>query len=575
MEHSHSYTYGATPARPPATGPRHRATSGLVPTQSLFNNVEVFTPAEYIGKLSKDNLDESTPPFATAKKPRVEVSPDQRHLRAANLRATTYVTPVTPSTSVSTQYTPSSLTSSADMSRQSSVTSASNASVTGALEMLRFGSFSTASTSDFHFTVDDLDGSVLSSSTEKPATNNVSPIAFDDGNDTMLFSSMGLGSSCPNFSFVEPNYSQNLFAVENQWNTLDTHLPQAPTPDMLRSASQQSISSTSSAETKASERRRKHIANAKQTIAPKSLPGGPKSSNALGVENNVRQLKPQEPGVRRKEAIAKTPYVRPSHPKLQCNLCNKFPKGFRGEHELRRHKDRAHAQRRKVWICVEPAVKTNWWPSRPLGICKQCKQTKQYPMDYNAVAHLRRVHFSPCKRGRKPRGEERESRAGKAGGDWPPIDWLKANGWLVEIEVSHAANDEEAHGTAGRALANGHDDDADDADDDSDELDFVPDIFQMNEMALDQHEEHLAAEVLGFGHVGGVYMPDNVTDFAVGYPTPIDGCVPDTQWQGGMGAAMEHTLSAPAAFHHLGGHYDGIFAPHWDDSVRGTVQGQE
>lgn len=110
--------------------------------------------------------------------------------------------------------------------------------------------------------------------------------------------------------------------------------------------------------------------------------------------------------------------------------------GFRGEHELRRHWDREHAQSRKVWICLQPEAQTDWWPAKPLGICKQCKQQKQYNVYYNAAAHLRRAHFCPRKRGRKAKGEERESRAGKAGGDWPSIDWLKANGWLKEIEVS-------------------------------------------------------------------------------------------------------------------------------------------
>lgn len=89
-----------------------------------------------------------------------------------------------------------------------------------------------------------------------------------------------------------------------------------------------------------------------------------------------------------------------------------------------------------MWICLEPTTRTEWWPAKPLGICKQCKQQKQYNVYYNAAAHLRRAHFCPRKRGRKAKGEERESRAGKAGGDWPPIDWLKANGWLKEIEVS-------------------------------------------------------------------------------------------------------------------------------------------
>lgn len=134
-----------------------------------------------------------------------------------------------------------------------------------------------------------------------------------------------------------------------------------------------------------------------------------------------------------------------------CDLIGKAnvsifdPAGFRGEHELRRHWDRKHATTRKVWICVQPSTRTEWWPAKPMSICKQCKQQKQYNVYYNAAAHLRRAHFCPRKRGRKAKGEERESRAGKAGGDWPPIDWLKAHGWLKEIEVSsdHQSNPSE------------------------------------------------------------------------------------------------------------------------------------
>jgi hypothetical protein len=59
-------------------------------------------------------------------------------------------------------------------------------------------------------------------------------------------------------------------------------------------------------------------------------------------------------------------------------------------------------------------------------------------MYYNAAAHLRRAHFCPRKRGRIAKIEERDIRAGKGGGDWPSIEWLKANGWLQEIEVGSA-----------------------------------------------------------------------------------------------------------------------------------------
>ena len=129
-------------------------------------------------------------------------------------------------------------------------------------------------------------------------------------------------------------------------------------------------------------------------------------------------------------------YVRPQHPKFYCESCGDFPNGFRGEHELRRHWDRCHHSVKKVWICTQPRSRTEWSPRKPLSDCKYCRQQKKYNVYYNAAAHLLRAHFNPRKRGRKAQGEQRVSRAGKAGDDWPSIDWLKANGWLQEIEMT-------------------------------------------------------------------------------------------------------------------------------------------
>ncbi|WPG98688.1 Hypothetical protein R9X50_00148200 [Acrodontium crateriforme] len=166
-----------------------------------------------------------------------------------------------------------------------------------------------------------------------------------------------------------------------------------------------------------------------------------------------RTIAPQNPQISRArvEALVRVPYTRPQHPKLYCPHCNENPTGFRGEHELRRHVERAHASRKRVWICRMPSNPSKppmdsdnvsaksepgpWRPAKPLEICRQCKNRKTYNVYYNAAAHLRRAHFCPRKRGRRAKGEVRESRAGKAGGDWPSIEWLKNEGWLVEIEV--------------------------------------------------------------------------------------------------------------------------------------------
>jgi len=76
-------------------------------------------------------------------------------------------------------------------------------------------------------------------------------------------------------------------------------------------------------------------------------------------------------------------------------------------------------------------------PVVPLSRCKACQQQrKKYGAYYNAGAHLRRAHFVPKPKGRgktKPATTtEVESRGGKGGGDWPPMEELKC--WMKEVE---------------------------------------------------------------------------------------------------------------------------------------------
>jgi hypothetical protein len=111
-----------------------------------------------------------------------------------------------------------------------------------------------------------------------------------------------------------------------------------------------------------------------------------------------------------------------------CQHCNARPEGFRGTHELDRHVQRAHAELRKGYICIEPPTHKKF-----LANCKHCRNGKVYGAYYNAAAHLRRAHFHPRKRGRKGKGDER--RGGIGGGDDPPMEYLKKD-WIKEVEVS-------------------------------------------------------------------------------------------------------------------------------------------
>lgn len=342
-----------------------------------------------------------------------------------------------------------------DMSRQ---TSMSSTSVLGAFDMLRVGSVAsfatTASAScvPFPFSLDDQEqqqpeqgslcpsgtASVVSCTTKKPASSSAGTTTSFFG-DSALFDNIGcfaddlclsgqvafpfsdVSDECPSMWPQAYGGDKTSFGSEQKMERIDSQSSNTGSFDSSISAS---------AERKASERRRKHIENSsKQLIAPKAaLQSESRSSGTLGADSHDSSAKPS------KQAIAKVLCRRRKHDKLECESCKQQ---FRGEHELRRHVDRVHTTTRKVWICVEPAAgECEWWPTRPLSICKQCKQGKQYNVYYNAAAHIRRAHFHPRKRGRRPRGEDRESRAGKAGGDSPSIDWLKKHGWLKEIEIT-------------------------------------------------------------------------------------------------------------------------------------------
>lgn len=500
MAHSTSYTYGATP---------HWIDTGDSADQHL-TNVTVYDVEDYVSKLSSSS--DNTSHNAVKRQCMEAGFNGSNHPPVSSLSAS-YPYHVSPRTSIASNLSGThSFVGISDeeaaMSRQSSMTSTS---IIDRMDMMRVESeFSACSDNscaapfpfDFDSSAFTLESSCL---TEKPSSR-VSITGFDEGD---VFGNIGYGfGDVQEFSFcdVSPSVVSNATTVRgngycNEQQGLAVAGSQAQ--EMLRSASDDSTTSASSAELKATERRRKHLENGRRSIVSKTIPEGPTS----GDHSKNRPLKPQEPGSQRKEAIAKAPYVRPQHPKLFCDICSENPNGFRGEHELRRHWERAHAQVRRVWICVDPGNTEGWRPKRPVNICKQCKNQKQYNVYYNAAAHLRRAHFCPRKRGRKARGEERESRAGKAGGDWPPIEWLKANGWLKEIEVGPSdmtpPNQDDSIDVKGE--------DFDDFDEEDMPYDLTP-----PDSDLESYHVNLSAEQLGLA----AYPHSMTTDMVYGYPTP-------------------------------------------------------
>ncbi|KAI9687385.1 MAG: hypothetical protein M1820_010481 [Bogoriella megaspora] len=328
---------------------------------------------------------------------------------------------ISPATPASVDLTSGS-TSTSQLSRQSSLAASSS---NDAMDMVRIQS--TASNFSSHFPVDGELSPIVFSSSEKA---NGSAITLEQQRSRFLSmynasreQALDASRSFPSTGSVQQP-AQNAFPFSSEDLVVE---------DMNRSLSDESNVSLSSLNTRAQRRRQEAIAHGARPIAPKasdlaspavkttpSPPPQPSSHQMLRIDSSDGTSK-------HVAAITKAPYVRPHHPKIMCKHCNDHPDGFRGEHELRRHTDRVHARMRKVWVTVDVSPDKKF-----LASCKACRSGKRYGVYYNAAAHLRRAHFAPRKRGRKNKGDEK--RGGKAGGDWPPMDWLKAQGWLQEVE---------------------------------------------------------------------------------------------------------------------------------------------
>lgn len=133
-------------------------------------------------------------------------------------------------------------------------------------------------------------------------------------------------------------------------------------------------------------------------------------------------------------SAATTARRRPKPVKKTCGRCSKQ---FRGVHELRRHINTTHEGRVTQYICQDPAqagIQSPYQPAVPFSKCAYCMAGKTYRANYNAAAHLRRIHFKP----RQPRSRNNDSlepkRGGHGGGDWPPMAHL-ANVWFREVSV--------------------------------------------------------------------------------------------------------------------------------------------
>ncbi|KAG6051950.1 hypothetical protein E4U39_006473 [Claviceps sp. Clav50 group G5] len=129
--------------------------------------------------------------------------------------------------------------------------------------------------------------------------------------------------------------------------------------------------------------------------------------------------------------------------KLFCPDCVENPKGFRGKHELQRHRRSKHGTCVKRFLCRDPTevgLVSKLLVIKPLSKCEVCVMQKMYSADYNAAEHLRSAHFqkkSPRNRNRnsvmEPGDEERGGRGG--GNKGPMISLSELRPWIREVTI--------------------------------------------------------------------------------------------------------------------------------------------
>ncbi len=171
-----------------------------------------------------------------------------------------------------------------------------------------------------------------------------------------------------------------------------------------------------------------------QSILPSHQNSEPAMGHAISVPELIPPVSVSHSSQSRQLATS-TPYVRPTHRKLVCPKCNIKPDGYRGEHELRRHMDRAHGRVQVRWKCVDISDDGKF-----LASCKACKSGKLYGAYYNAAAHLRRAHFEPKVRERR-KSQLSKGTSEQAKGTPVPMETLKM--WMQEVEVRHVMEEDE------------------------------------------------------------------------------------------------------------------------------------
>ncbi|OAR03057.1 hypothetical protein LLEC1_05045 [Akanthomyces lecanii] len=149
---------------------------------------------------------------------------------------------------------------------------------------------------------------------------------------------------------------------------------------------------------------RRSVAHARaHTIAP-----SPSTSSATSPRSD-------------KEEYAKAKKVskaRKREEKIKCEICKTE---LSGDHEHDRHFKLVHQDEGWRWQVIDPCEKgliPDHSVQFEISECKNCQSGKLYGINYNAAAHIRRVHF-------KNTPNIDGSKGGSSGGAWPEIRYLE------------------------------------------------------------------------------------------------------------------------------------------------------
>ena len=385
-----------------------RTASGRRPSNAVLTIYE--NPSDYINQ-SENALSPAVPIHQRPRRnSRVSSSPGQAAIFGQfSPLSQSPATPTSDGLTHATTYT------SGNMSRQSSH---AGSSVLGGFDMLKLNSQMSDVNSNPSIS---LRNSPLDLSQSLAPTKDFSPSQFEADFSFLVGHAGGMyGDTLHSQSSSVPEISTSLQSAIDAEATL-----------MKRSSSTETNGSSPS---RLSRRSQEQLAQSSRPIAPK-LDGATlmsrqtSASSTASSDHQMVRIPSADGSMKDVVAIAKAPYVRPTHDKIKCTQCEKHPEGFRGEHELRRHTERAHSVLRKAFICIDISADQSF-----LASCKACRNKKKYNAYYNAAAHLRRAHFNPKPKVRKSKGtiKPEEKRGGKGGGNEPSMEVLKT--WMQEIE---------------------------------------------------------------------------------------------------------------------------------------------